>query len=224
MSTWTEKKEAVIVAQAPVLDRLAFLKKVYTLLTLSLGTAVFAGWFTITTPAFLLTVANNHLLFIILQIGLIFICFAVRKKENISFFALFAFTTLSGITASPIVFTYLDVAFQASVLTMLAFGSLTSYVFITKKDFSFMRGFLIVGLILLVVGGLLNAFFFKSSGLSYFMSIGGIFIFCGFILYDTSMIMKRYPTDEYISATLALYLDILNLFLYILTFLGLSRD
>ena len=98
------------------------------------------------------------------------------------------------------------------------------YVVFSKKDFSFMSGFLMVGLITVIIGSLLNMFLFQSPMMHFMMSGVGVILFSGFILYDTSNIMRYYATDEYISATLALYLDILNLFTALLSILGLSRD
>jgi FtsH-binding integral membrane protein len=58
-----------------------------------------------------------------------------------------------------------------------------------------------------------------------FMISGAVvFLFSGFILYDTSNILRRYSTDQHVSATLALYLDVLNLFVALLSILGLARD
>ncbi len=87
-----------------------------------------------------------------------------------------------------------------------------------------MGGMLTTGLVIMIVGGLLNAFLFKSPAINFLYSAGGVFLFSGFIIYDTFNILNRYPTDEYISATLSLYLDILNLFLLLLRLLGGSRD
>ncbi len=87
-----------------------------------------------------------------------------------------------------------------------------------------MSGFLMVGLITVIIGSLLNMFLFQSPMMHFMMSGVGVILFSGFILYDTSNIMRNYATDEYISATLALYLDILNLFTALLSILGLSRD
>jgi FtsH-binding integral membrane protein len=117
-----------------------------------------------------------------------------------------------------------SIATQAFALTAITFGGLTMYVVFSKKDFSFMSGFLMVGLITIVIGSLLNMFLFQSPMMHFMMSGVGVILFSGFILYDTSNIMRNYATDEYISATLALYLDILNLFTALLSILGLSRD
>ena len=139
--------------------------------------------------------------------------------------ALFSFTTVSGLTLGPLLYTVgPSIATQAFALTAITFGGLTMYVVFSKKDFSFMSGFLMVGLITVVIGSLLNMFLFQSPMMHFMMSGVGVILFSGFILYDTSNIMRNYATDEYISATLALYLDILNLFTALLSILGLSRD
>ena len=87
-----------------------------------------------------------------------------------------------------------------------------------------MSGFLMTGLIVLVVGGLLNMFFIQSGMMHFVMSGASVLLFSGFILYDTSNIMRYYATDEHVSATLALYLDVLNLFIALLSILGIMSD
>ena len=219
MSVWTEQNP-VSVAVAPVIDRLSFLKRVYGLLSLSLLTGILAGTFTLNNEALLAVVSRNIIWFFIAEIAMVFLCMWKRKEKTLSLVLLFGFTSLTGLTSAPLVYAYQAVAFPAAVLTMVTFGSLTAYVMITKKDFSFLRGILLVGIILMVVGGLLNIFFFKSFGLQYYMAWAGVFLFSGFILYDTSNIIRRYKTDEAVLGALALYLDILNLFLNLLIILG----
>ncbi len=224
MSIWTEKTNPIIVATANVGDRLTFIRKVYGLLSLSLFTGIAAAIFTLNNTEFLQVVARNQFFFLLAEIGVIVLCMWKRKHATLSFVFLFAFTTLTGISTAPIVYAYQAVAFPAAVLTAVAFCSLTGYVLVTKKDFSFLRGALMVGIILLIVGGLLNIFFFKSFNLQYLMAWGGVFIFSGFILYDTSNIVHRYHTDEFVLGALSLYLDILNLFLSLLVILGGRRS
>ncbi|MCZ6647444.1 MAG: Bax inhibitor-1 family protein, partial [SAR324 cluster bacterium] len=113
---------------------------------------------------------------------------------------------------------------EALVLTLLIFGSLTLYVMLSKKDFSYLGSFLIMGLVLIIGGSLLNAFVFQSELGRFVISAGGVLLFSGYILYDTSNILRHYDVEDYTSATLALYLDILNLFLFILMLLGGNRD
>ena len=87
---------------------------------------------------------------------------------------------------------------------------MTGYVFLSKKDFSFLSGFLITGLIVVIVGSLLNAFIFQSPLGEFALAGGGVILFSGFILYDTSNILRYYDVEDYTSATLSLYLDVLN--------------
>ena len=87
-----------------------------------------------------------------------------------------------------------------------------------------MSGFLMAGLIVIIVGGLLNLFFFQSAWGHFAMSGASVLLFSGFILYDTSNILRYYGTDEHVSATLALYLDVLNLFIALLSILGIMKN
>jgi FtsH-binding integral membrane protein len=135
--------------------------------------------------------------------------------------ALFAFTGVSGLTLGPVMLVYqADAIQQALVLTVLIFGALTLYVMVSKRDFSFLGGFLITGLIVVIVGSLLNAFLFQSPAAEFMIAAGGVVLFSGFILFDTSNILRHYDVQDYTSATLALYLDVLNLFLFLLRLLG----
>ncbi|MCH8841825.1 MAG: Bax inhibitor-1/YccA family protein [SAR324 cluster bacterium] len=205
-------------ANATVEERMAFLKKVYGLLSLSLLSAVIGAYFGKALPPGLMMP-----LFIV-EIVLVIFAMAVRRKPVWNVVALFSFTTLSGVTLGPVMVIYnAGVIQEALVLTLLIFGGLTFYVMTTKKDFSYLSGFLIVGLITVIIGGLLNAFLFQSPMLEFAMAGGGVILFSGFILYDTSNILRNYDVQDYTSATLALYLDVLNLFLFLLRLLG-GRD
>ncbi len=225
MQSMPQYAQPVPASQVSVPERMAFLRKVYGLLSLSVFMAAAASWMTLNNETFLQTVAANYIIFIILQFAVIFFAFWARKKENLGIIALFSFTILTGITTAPVLLMYTGATItNAAFLTGITFAGLSFYTIRSKKDFSFMGGMLTTGLIILIVGGLLNAFLFKSTGFSFLYSAAGVFLFSGFIIYDTFNILNRYPTDEYISATLSLYLDILNLFLMLLHLLGGSRD
>ncbi len=225
MQTAHSVRETIPAAVAPLEERMAFLKKVYGLLAISVFLAAGASWTTLNNEPFLRVVAGNYFLFIILEFAAIFFAMWARKKETMGLVALFSFTILTGITTAPVLLMYeISTVTNAAFLTGLIFVGLSFYTIVSKRDFSFMGGMLTTGLIVLIVGGLLNVFIFKSSGISFLYSAAGVFLFSGFIIYDTFNILKRYPTDEYISATLSLYLDILNIFLLLLHLLGGSRD
>ena len=222
-STTTLPRGVTPAASVTTTDRLVFIKKVYSLLAMSMGTAAVGAY--LGSGPLLLLVAPNMMLFFILQIGLIFFASFAARKPGLNMIALFSFTTVSGLTLGPLLYQVgPSIAAEAFGLTAVTFAGLSMYVVYSKKDFSFMSGFLMTGLIVLVVGGPLNMFFIQSGMMHFVMSGASVLLFSGFILYDTSNIMRYYGTDEYVSATLALYLDVLNLFIALLSILGIMSD
>lgn len=111
---------------------------------------------------------------------------------------------------------------EAAILTAVVVISLTAYTFWAAKkgyDFNFLGPFLFAALMVLLVFSAIQIFF--PLGKISVMIYGGLasLIFCGYIIYDTDNIIKRYTYDEYIWAAVALYLDIINLFLALLELL-----
>jgi len=222
-STTTLTRGVTPAASVTTTDRLVFIKKVYSLLAMSMGTAAIGAY--LGSGPLLLLVAPNMMLFFILQIALIFFASFAARKPGLNMVALFSFTTVSGLTLGPLLYQVgPSIAAEAFALTAITFAGLSMYVVYSKKDFSFMSGFLMTGLIVLVVGGLLNMFFIQSGMMHFVMSGASVLLFSGFILYDTSNILRYYGTDEYVSATLALYLDVLNLFIALLSIIGIMSD
>ena len=219
-STTTLPRGITPAASVTTTDRLVFIKKVYSLLAMSMGSAAVGAY--LGSGPLLLLVAPNMMLFFILQIALIFFASFAARKPGLNMVALFSFTTVSGLTLGPLLYQVgPSIAAEAFALTAITFAGLSMYVVYSKKDFSFMSGFLMIGLIVLVVGGLLNMFFIQSGMMHFVMSGASVLLFSGFILYDTSNILRYYGTDEHVSATLALYLDVLNLFIALLSILGI---
>lgn len=222
-STTTLPRGMTPAASVSTTDRLTFIKKVYSLLAMSMGTAAVGAY--LGSGPLLLLVAPNMMLFFILQFALIIFASFASRRPGLNMVALFSFTTVSGLTLGPLLYQVgPSIAAEAFALTAITFAGLSLYVVYSKKDFSFMSGFLMTGLIVLVVGGLLNMFFIQSGMMHFVMSGASVLLFSGFILYDTSNILRYYGTDEYVSATLALYLDILNLFIALLSILGIMSD
>jgi len=146
----------------------------------------------------------------------------------------FLFTGLLGASLGPILNHYLavqggsEIVMQALGGTAIIFFALSAYVTTTKKDFSFMRGFLITGLILVIVGAIGSmiaawAFGVDVSAFSLMISGAVVLLMSGFILYDTSSIIRGEQTN-YILATVGLYLNIYNLFTSLLHILGAMND
>lgn len=141
----------------------------------------------------------------------------------------FAFTGLLGLSLGPILLHYMQfsnggqIVTQALGGTALVFFALSGYVLTTKKDFSFMRGALVAGLVVVIVAAIgsmvAGMFGVQVTGFSLAISAVVVFLMSGFILYDTSRIVNGGETN-YIMATTGLYLNIYNLFVSLLHLLG----
>ena len=149
-------------------------------------------------------------------------------------YVVFGITGLLGFGLGPMLTHYLALPSGGSLVmtalggTALIFGGLSAYVLTTKKDFSFMGGFLMVGVMVLLVAslGLVGASLFGLNVSMAFVAISAVsvLLFSALILYDTSRIINGGETN-YIMATIALYLDVLNIFTSLLHLLGFaSKD
>jgi modulator of FtsH protease len=157
--------------------------------------------------------------------------FAVSKTQNSSWgiFWTFALTGYLGLTLGPILNAYLKFLPNGSQIIMTALGTtaaafvgLSAYAVSTKKDFSFMGGFLMVGAIGAFVLGLI-AVLFHLSTLSLVVSGMFVVVSGGLMLWQTSQIIHGGETN-YISATVTLYVSIYNMFLSLLHILGVASD
>ncbi|KAL0246005.1 hypothetical protein GEMRC1_007221 [Eukaryota sp. GEM-RC1] len=104
---------------------------------------------------------------------------------------------------------------QAVVTTAVVFTALTIHAWTTSTDYSVFHGIAISCLFALIVLSFF-ASFVGSSSMDFLISLGGVLLFSAFIVIDTQLIAKKYNVDEYILGAIELYLDILNLFLYLL--------
>ncbi len=208
---------------ASTLEVNKLLKNTYMLLSMTLAfSAVCAG--------LAMALQIGPMVSIGMSLGSLAILFVtLRKAESAAgLFWVFAFTGMQGASLGYILNHYAGMAngpeliMQALGLTSVIFVTLSGYAITTKKDFSFMRGFLIAGLVIMVVGLLVNMFLGNSM---VFMALnaGIALLMTGFILYDTSRIVNGGETN-YIRATISLYLDFLNLFIALLHLMGIGGD
>ena len=209
--------------QSSVLATNKVLRNTYLLLGATLAfSAVTAG------ISMALNVPYMGLWMLLPYIGLMY---AVHKTQNSAWglFWVFALTGFMGLTLGPILEFYLKSVPNGAQLVMTSLGvtaaaflGLSAYAITSKKDFSFMGGFLTVGIIGAFVLGLV-AYFFHLSTLS--LVVSGLFLLLsgGIILYKTSEIIHGGETN-YITATVTLYVMIYNMFLSLLRLLGASRN
>ena len=140
----------------------------------------------------------------------------------------FLFTGLLGFGLGPTIGHYLSVPGGPQIVmtalggTGVIFLGLSGYALTTRRDFSFMGGFLFVGL-LVILGAALANLFLSIPALSLAISAAVIMLFSGFILYDTGRMVNGGETN-YIHATVSLYISILNIFTSLLHLLGAFGD
>ena len=156
------------------------------------------------------------------MMGLLFAVTALRNSVW-GILALLCFTLVAGIFLGPILQFALHLRNGAQLIGMAAGGtgliffSLATITTVTKKDFSFMGKFLFIGLILLIIASLANMFF-AIPALSLTISAIAVLIFSAYIMFDISRIIQGGETN-YVMATMALYLDIYNIFINLLNLL-----
>ncbi|HLG46007.1 MAG TPA: Bax inhibitor-1/YccA family protein [Reyranella sp.] len=143
-----------------------------------------------------------------------------------------AVTALMGVSLSLVLFRYTGASVARTFfVTAAAFGGLSLYGYTTKTDLSAFGKFLFMGLIGIILAGLVNMIW-PSGTMTFIISVAGVLIFSGLIAYDTQKIKEQYA-DAWgsemaekvaIFGALSLYLDFVNLFQFLMSFMGQSRD
>jgi modulator of FtsH protease len=191
------------------------LKNTYMLLGMTLV-------FSAVTAGISMAMGLGHGVALILSLVGFGLLFVVNRTADSSkgLVAIFAFTGVMGASIGPMLNYYLampngpSLVMQALGGTAVVFFGLSAYALTTRKDFSYMGGFLMVGLLVAVVAMIANIFL-AIPALSLTISAAMVMIMSGLILFDTSRIINGGETN-YIRATVSLYLDIYNLFIHLL--------
>lgn len=197
------------------------LRNTYSLLAMTLAfSAVMAGISTAMEMPF-----GVSLVCFLVSLGLIWFVLPRTANSSAGIWVVFAFTGLLGFGLGPTLNHYLALSNGGTIImqslgaTAIIFLGLSGYVLTTKKDFSFLRGMLVAGLLVAVIGVVgvlvLGMFGVDVSAVSLALSAMISLLMAGFILYDTSRIINGGETN-YILATTALYLNIYNLFVNLL--------
>ena len=222
----------------------AHMNKVYGLMSVGMLMTGAVAWAVGTTPALLaifrdpVTLSPNILGWVIMFAPLImvFAFGALLNRLSVAAAQLFfyAFAAVMGLSLAWIfqVFTGVSIA-QTFLITAISFAGLSLYGYTTKKDLSGFGTFLMMGVIGLIVAMIVNLFL-ASSALAFAISVIGVLIFAALTAFDTQNIKNTYlqhamAADEEwlgkaaIMGALQLYLDFINLFMFLLQFLG-NRD
>jgi uncharacterized protein len=213
----------------------AHMNKVYGLMSVGMGITGAVAWAVGTNDALLASIFSTPLKWVVmfLPLVMVFAFGALLPRLSVAAAQLFfyVYAAAMGLSISFIfaVYTGTSIA-QTFFVTAIAFAALSIYGYTTKKDLSAMGTFLMMGLIGLLVAMVVNLFL-VSSALTFAISAIGVLIFAGLTAYDTQSIKNEYlqhaqmGDQEWlgksaIMGALRLYLDFINMFMFLLSFLG----
>jgi len=213
-----------------------FMSKVYSWMTLALVVSASAAWIAGHNAAFISLITGNMLIFygmIIAELGLVIFLSARIQKMSLAtaMISFIAYSLLTGLTLSTIFMIYTATSIAKTfVITAGVFGTMSLYGYTTKKDLTSWGGFLIMSLIGIIIASVVNIFL-HSPMIEWIVTYAGVIIFIGLTAYDTQKLKhigaSGFSGDNLgkmaIMGALTLYLDLINLFLFLLRIFG-SRD
>jgi uncharacterized protein len=228
----------ITIAQARQEASSIFLAKVFNWMAMGLGLTGLIAYFT-ASSGLARAIVGSPLFFIMIiaELGMVFYLSArISKIQAATASALFiGYSVLNGLTLSAVFLAYTSSSIAGTFLiTAGMFGAMAIYGLATKRDLSGLGSFLFMGLVGIIIASVVNIFL-QSSGMSWMISLLGVFIFTGLTAYDVQKI-KTMGEEGIMSqgeeaikkgavmGALALYLDFINLFLMLLRFFGGSRD
>ncbi|KAG8389305.1 hypothetical protein BUALT_Bualt02G0215600 [Buddleja alternifolia] len=209
--------------------RWSFIRKIYTIVSIQLLLTIAVASVVVTVHPishfFTATSAGLALYILLIITPFIVLCplSYYYQRHPLNYFLLGIFTlALAFAVGLTCAYTSGKVILEAVILTAAVVVSLTLYTFWAAKrghDFNFLGPFLFGAIIVLMLFGMIQIFFPLGKISVMIYGCLGAIIFCGYIIYDTDNLIKRYTYDQYIWAAVILYLDVLNLFQYLLTIL-----
>lgn len=209
-------------------NRMAFIRKVYTILTCQLALTAALSTVSFFSDSYKSWIqSNTWLMWVSLfgAIGFMFLTFWKRKSWPMNILFLSGFTSLEAYSISVITSFYESrIVLQALIITLGIFIALTLFACQTKYDFTSWAPYLFGALWVLIIFGFMAMFFPGGKTIELVYGVVAALIFSGYILVDTQMVMRHYAVEEEIAASISLYLDVLNLFLAILRILNSQQN
>jgi modulator of FtsH protease len=210
-------------------ERATLVRRTYGLVFLSVIVTMLGSAFAFTQQALLNAVAQHPFItFICMFAPLIMAQRSARSfPRNVLF--TFLFTFIAGVYLAPFLLFAEARApgsvMSAAALTFVAFGGLSLYAVFSRRDFSAWGGFFMVGLVVLFVAMIINAFV-ASAAAGLWISAIGVLVFSGLLVFDTWRLLRSgmFGPDDYVITAVQIYLDLLNMFMFILTLLSGRGD
>lgn len=208
-------------------ERATLVRRTYLLVLAGVFVTMLGVAFTLSQPALLAAVARHPFIAFLATFAPLMAAQAMRDRFPANIGLTLLFTFAEGVFLAPFLFmmerNQPGVIGQTALLTGSTFAVLTGYAFVSRRDFSAWGGFLVTGVWVLLGTMLLNAFVFRSGAGQLWIAAIGTLIFSGLLVFDTWRLRNVYGPDDYVPAAVAIYLDLLNLFLFILRLVGGGR-
>jgi FtsH-binding integral membrane protein len=208
-------------------ERATLVRRTYLLVFASVLVTIAGAAFGMTQPAIMQSVIEHPFITMICMFAPLMLALKFRDAFPANLGLVFLFTFVEGLAISPIIYMYgrtnPGLIGQAGILTGSAFGILTLYAFLSRRDFSALGAFFTVGLWVLIATSLLNMFF-QNQTASLWLSGATVMVFSGLLVFDTWRLRNVFGPDDYVQAAVTIYLDLLNMFLAILNLLGGRRE
>lgn len=213
----------------------AYMLGIYNYMTLGLGITGLVAFFTASSPQMLYTIYSTPLSWVVMLAPLGFVIFLSSRINRIqpatAQLVFWAFSAVMGLSLASIFFSY-EITSIARVFFITAgtFAAMSLYGYTTGRDLTGVGSFMFMGLIGLILASIVNMFL-GSGALDFAISVIGVIVFIGLTAYDTQKIKLSYDssadgataTKKSIMGALTLYLDFINLFLFLLRLLGNRR-
>ena len=207
-------------------ERASLVRRTYSLVFVSVLVTMFGASFGLSQPALMQAVMRHPIISFLCVLAPLFLATRTRQQFPANIGLVLLFTFVEGVFISPLLFLYgrtqPGLISQAAGLTVGAFGILTLYAFVSRREFSAWGSFLIVGLWVLIGTMLINLFFRNQTADLWLASVT-VLIFSGLLVFDTWRLRNVYGPDDYVMAAVQIYLDLLNMFLAVLRILGNRR-
>jgi hypothetical protein len=237
MDRYDVRRDATFAAPALTDERVTtFLRAVYGWMCAGLAITALTAMAIASSPAVVVAIATNRLLFWVLVIAQLGIVFALSARvqtlaASTASLLFIAYSALTGVTISFVLLAFTGESVAATfAVTAGMFGALALYGTTTRRSLAGMGQFMFMGLIGLLLASLVGLFW-HNDGLQFMISVVGVIVFTGLTAWDAqrlkgmALAMPGGQTGAYaVVGALALYLDFINLFLFLLRFMGSRRD
>lgn len=207
-------------------ERATLVRRTYSLVLVSVLVTMVGATFGLSQPRVMQAVAAHPFISFLAVMAPLLLATRAKAAFPMNIGLVLLFTFAEGVFISPMLYVYGQrqpgIIMQAAILTIGAFGVLTAYAFVSRRDFSAWGSFLMVGLWVLIGTMVLN-FFFRNELASLWLAAVTVLLFSGMLIFDTWRLRNVYGPDEYVGAAVQIYLDLLNMFMAILRLLGGRR-